>query len=327
MLNYEQFKEKMVNELLQYMPDKFQNMEVCVEVTTRVNQVLDGLYLKNRLSDIVSSPKIYIEEFYQKYLLGENFEMLIQMAAEIMTFACIDNIKFPTMDADYVRSKVVFQMINTDKNRELLDNVPHRQFLDLSIVYSLLLNANDNGIATFRITNQILEQAQLSEEELFHYAVQNTKTQMHTRIIPMELLLEELINRLPLEESAKMKKELEQTKTVPQMWILTNGVQNFGSGILLYKDIFEKVATSVKNDLYIFPSSRSELIVTPVDDKELDYYLSMVREINKTVVKKDEWLSDEVYYYSLERKNIYLATEILNPDKTREKMDNDNRKQ
>lgn len=42
--------------------------------------------------------------------------------------------------------KVVFQLINTEQNRSFLEQVPHREFQDLSIIYKLVINADAESI-------------------------------------------------------------------------------------------------------------------------------------------------------------------------------------
>ena len=76
---------------------------------------------------------------------------------------------------------------------------------------------------------------------------------------------------------------------------------------MLYDNIFEEAAAYYEADLFILPSSVHEVLALP-DNKMIgiENLRNMVREINATVVAKTEVLSDLVYRYSLERKEIYL---------------------
>lgn len=44
---------------------------------------------------------------------------------------------------------IVFQVVNTEKNQDMLKKAPHRRFLDLSIIYALT-----NEFGQFLIPNQ-----------------------------------------------------------------------------------------------------------------------------------------------------------------------------
>ena len=44
-------------------------------------------------------------------------------------------------DPDRVRDRIVFRLINYEKNRELLAGVPHRRFLNLALVYCVQAGA------------------------------------------------------------------------------------------------------------------------------------------------------------------------------------------
>ena len=52
------------------------------------------------------------------------------------------------------------------------------------------------------------------------------------------------------------------------------------------------------SDLFILPSSVNEVILLPVKEDENTAELRrIVRETNEGIVNKEEWLSDEVYYF------------------------------
>ena len=51
----------------------------------------------------------------------------------------------------------VLQLINTKRNMELLKNVPHREFLDLSVVYRNVFRIDKAGSESVLIDNSMLK--------------------------------------------------------------------------------------------------------------------------------------------------------------------------
>lgn len=99
------------------------------------------------------SPTIYLNDYYNAYISGET------------TFANVINDVMGTyhknkvnqnvdmrylLDYEKVKQRIVYKLINTEKNKELLDDIPHIEYLDLAIVFQCLVAQEDTGIATIR---------------------------------------------------------------------------------------------------------------------------------------------------------------------------------
>ena len=57
-----------------------------------------------------------------------------------------------------VKDRIVFKLINTEKNREFLKTVPHTDILDLSVVFYALLEVSREGAAMMTICENHLRQ-------------------------------------------------------------------------------------------------------------------------------------------------------------------------
>ena len=56
-----------------------------------------------------------------------------------------------------VRAKLIYQLINREKNRDLLAQVPYIPYLDLAIVFYVLVDMKeDDRIATMLVRNEHL---------------------------------------------------------------------------------------------------------------------------------------------------------------------------
>src|SRR5699024_8878257 len=76
---------------------------------------------------------------------------------------------------------VVFKLINTAQNLAFLRTVPHIDFLDLSIVFYVLLEITDEGTAAMAVTLEHAEQWGVRAEQLWEDAGENGK-----RLLPAE---------------------------------------------------------------------------------------------------------------------------------------------
>ena len=89
-----------------------------------------------------------------------------------------------------IRDKVVFKLIHSEKNRALLKEIPHREILDLSIVFYLIVDMEERSTATILIRNEHLKVWGMDEEQLLSFAYENVQ-----RLIPPQLfLMREILN-------------------------------------------------------------------------------------------------------------------------------------
>lgn len=137
MMNYEIFKEVVKEKFMDYMPEKFKGMELVAEPVEKVNVTLDGIILREEGRNI--SPTIYINDMYKKYQDCGDLEETLMAACDFMERAYE---QAPVVDVDSImrdaNEKIVFQLINTEQNKTFLEQVPHREFQDLSIVYKVM---------------------------------------------------------------------------------------------------------------------------------------------------------------------------------------------
>lgn len=72
------------------------------------------------------------------YVKTGDISAVLREAAETMDIAFGS---IPTnINIDFnARENIIFQLINTEQNKKLLNDVPHREFLDLSIIYRMVI--------------------------------------------------------------------------------------------------------------------------------------------------------------------------------------------
>lgn len=256
--------------------------------------VLRGITLMQDDSNI--SPTIYLNPYYDAYengdtTLGTVIDEVIDTYERNKINRSID-MKF-FLNYETVRSRIIFKLINTEKNRELLRDVPYIPFHDLSIVFQCLVSEERFGNASILIHNVHLQLWKVNARELYECALENTPLLQGYELADMNTVLEEMkaLGGIDDEEIEDMQQE------VP-MYVLSNKSRINGASCILYKDILKDFAMVVDKDLYVLPSSIHEVILLPSDGtQESGQLKEMVREINQSQVEKEEVLSDSVYYY------------------------------
>lgn len=275
------------------------------------------------------SPTICLEPFYTEYETGKSLGEIIQ---EIYILYC-ENEKQLHFDFDifseyeHVRDRIVFKLINTKANRKLLRDVPHIPFLDLSIVFYCIFDNEYMGTATAMIHNIHMNMWEVTKEQLYEAAKENTPKLLGCELREMNDLLHEIllsdIRKTVCENSdgydheeevvdadevaASLMKNMETMRQQISMYVLTNKRRVNGAASILYGDLIRDFANILKQDLFIIPSSVHEVILVPAEDTiETQELNEMVRSVNATDLKEIDILSDHVYYYSRQTDKISI---------------------
>lgn len=257
--------------------------------------ILRGITLMQDDSNI--SPTIYLNPYYDAYENGETtlgtvIDEVIDTYERNKVNRSIDMRFF--LDYDSVKTRITYKLINTEKNKELLDDIPHIPFHDLSIVFQCLISGERFGNATILIHNVHLWLWKVNARELYERAMENTPVLQGYDVTDMNTVLEEM-RAFEGTEDTEYEEDIQQQ--VP-MYVLSNKSRVHGAACILYPDILKDFAAVVEKDLYVLPSSIHEVILLPAEGTEDSEQLkAMVHEINESQVEDEEVLSDSVYFY------------------------------
>lgn len=264
---------------------------------------LDGLVMIEPGHNV--SPTIYLNGFYRQYQEGREPDDIMR---EIMcTYEehkngiTFDSVHFN--DYEQIRHSIVYKVINYEKNKKLLSDVPHKRILDLAVVFYCLIEQKKGMSATALIHNAQLTAWGVTEDEIYQAAVQNTPELLESSIQPMKALLNEMTGTGAHDEPAGCLSEEKhpQDASEPEggMYVLTNRARVNGAACILYEDVLKKFAAYMGCDLYILPSSVHEVILLPkISQYDKRALADMVREVNAEGVAEDEILSENVYEYN-----------------------------
>lgn len=309
-MRYENFIEKVREEILGYFPDEYKNAEVMINPVKKVNKTYDGLVIKKPGQGIC--PTLYLNDLYESYLKTGDFDSEIKKAAETYIDAVnkggIYNSSILT-DPEYIKENLFFQLINREQNKEMLKEIPYREYLDLAIIYRIkAANVNEGeGIASAILNNNILEIIGFSEKDLFSIASANTKKLFPPTIENIEDILMKRSAALPLDEV-----NIQNLDYAIPMFVLSNSCMVNGAASMLYEEGLKVIADALDSDLYILPSSVHEVIVISAKEGDPYYLAQMVADINATEVNLSERLSNQVYLYDRDLRKVSLATDTPN---------------
>lgn len=273
--------------------------EVCTSVKNN-GVTVTGLLLKGEEEHV--APNFYLEQQFVEWMRG--IRTLEEISEKICKSYCeevkknshlISEIQFTWEE---FRRGVFMRLVNKEKNLELLQNVPCREFMDLAVVYYFSVQVSGEAMGTMVITKEHLELLGVSEEELHRTAKSNCGRFQPVKIRCMEDLLYELGRKIGVEV-------FEARACHPFLFVMTNTKGMFGAVSMVFEEELECFANRIGNSFYILPSSVHEVILVP-DCKEfcVEYFANMVKEINETQVEATEVLSDSIYFYDRETKSI-----------------------
>lgn len=247
------------------------------------------------------SPTIYLEEYYERFREGSGIQ---QLATQIVLL--YRNVRFKhswegdfLKDYENIKGKIIYQLINREANQELLEEIPHIPYLDLAVIFCVLMDIDNTGnrIATMQVRREHLQWWKVEEEEIYKQAQCNTERLLPCEFMTMFAMVEELLDRQERESADKDE----------DMYVLTNMLRNGGAAALLYEERLEKIGLFFKENYYVLPSSVHEVIIIP-ESRALrrEELCAIVTDINETQVPAEEILSNQVYYYNRKEAKLKL---------------------
>lgn len=281
-MNYKQFICAMLESTKEKLPGT--DIAEVQEVQKNNGVTLAGIVIRKSESGI--APIIYLEEFYKRYLAGESIEelssRLIERSQNIQDIPKWNFEEFK--DLSKIQDKIVYKLINAKANEDLLKEVPHLPMLDFAIVFSILMKVSENELGSIMIKNGHMDFWKCPISVLYEYAKRNTP-----RLCPQ--LFCSLSDLLEVFE--------DESYTALNIYVLTNRSGVNGAAVLLYPQITEIIYEKLGGNYYLLPSSVHEfLIISEERGIKPDELKKIVREVNDTQLEREEFLSDDIYYFN-----------------------------
>lgn len=275
---------------------------VSVKCVLKINRELQALSILHNGSKY--APSIYLEDFFKEY---KNGKAICDIASEIVmiskqrkkdTAFILENIR----NFDWVKPKLRVKLINYQKNEKLLRTIPHEKYLDLAIIPYVLISKENGNLMTTRVLYSLIAQWNISEELLLKQAKDNTIQRSPVIIEKMaDFILCAMLKEIEAESDSEelFRTILNKDSSRIEMYILTNENNLEGAFPAFNTDKLAELSDRIGIDkLYILPSSIHEIIAVPAVEINPDKLKEIVKEVNRTQVREEDFLSDAVYHYS-----------------------------
>ncbi len=329
-MTYFEFLKEVRKKFLDYMPEEYKNATVMIQKANKVNQEKDGLIVRGEGESSRDNilPTIYVNDMYENYLVIGDFSEVMKQAAEVMINAS-KNVPFDinerVMDTDRIKSNLIVCLVNTEQNKEMLKEVPHREFNDLSVIYRWIVDIHEDGVASAIINNYNVQMLSMTEPELYEKAMENTREKFPMKIRDMEGLISEMIfddMDMMMDDMDEFGREMLQQgiadvlndRYSSDMYVFTNGPGMFGANAMLFEEQLYDFSQKFGGDFYIIPSSIHDLIAVSPKLCTPEMLADLVYEVNRNQVDIGERLSNEVYFYDSKAREVILATDVPNKD-------------
>lgn len=264
---------------------------------------LQGIVIVRENTNV--SPTIYLESFYDMYQRGMIMDEILIRLIKLYDKETPKNqldLNFFN-DFECVKNNIVYKLINQKRNEQLLEDIPHIEFLDLAICFYYSLQMEELGEGMILIHNAHMDMWNTNHKELMLLAQKNTPYLFPVEFKNLESIIKEYV------ETDTDRIELVHHDVVENMettlFVLSNQKKVQGAATILYPEVLEKIGNYLKKDFYILPSSIHEVIILRDEETIEKYSLQeMVASINKEQVEPEEILSDYPYFYDLKKKKI-----------------------
>lgn len=302
--SFEQFVEEVKDTILSYLPMEYEGSRVEVSTKTKVNRDATGISVIPAGVENAITPLVNLDGFYERYKQGTDMDTLLTQMSECFTeaFKSLNDLPYANNPMEQMdKDKIYMQLINRKSNEDLLNTVPHRDFHDMSIIYRVLMDKSEEGIQSVVITDDLAEMMDLTEDELFERASEQTKELFPVKIDTMGNVMRGFLGDFDVTDELMDDMGFDDSLG---MYIVSNDMSVSGATYMVYDDVLYDVASRLNENLYILPSSIHEFLAVPESIGDPETLSEMVRDINASTVKEVDRLSNQVFMYDKDLREL-----------------------
>lgn len=281
MMDYQLFKRVIAERIADSLPPAYADYKPKFTTIRKVNEEKDVLNLiPPKCERVTAIPNIYMDDMYQIFTECEDLDAILEYIVRIVTQ--FTGSPLPVADDFDFSNKLdclIMNLINTEMNKEYLKNVPHKPFLDLSIVYRFIMQEEGDGFGTVVLTNELMEALDITLEEAHLHAHENT-----LRLLPAKI-----------------------TEPIEGFYLMSNKRSIGGASTMLFDECTNMLAEKIKADFFIIPGSIHEIYAVPADGQDIKNLICMLEEANRLYISPKDILSQSIYFYDYETKEIQIA--------------------
>lgn len=304
-MEFQEFIEYVKEHILEYMPEEYQDRYPEVNSYYKEEKEVNGLVMrKGQEKEISIEPTFPLENFYQEIQEGRKVDEVLQEIAGFYKDALkskemygIEKLETFVELKNHFLSNLITAVYPAEKiiNK---GNMPYLQINDLALTAKIKLGAQ----GTVAVTDKLAEQIQMDGDTILTMAMEQNRKNARPKVRSMVGTMEEYLE----EEGISVDLQLPE---VP-FYVLTSDDYTYGASFIADKELLGVIAEKFQSkELVILPSSIHELILAPVEQiqpMDMEELCQGVRDVNQAVVSPEEFLSDNVYLFNAERKELQM---------------------
>ena len=302
-MNYEEFCSALQEELFNRLDSGYAIHRERILKNNGV--ILDSLTLLKAGKHC--SPVIPLEMLYEQFEDGSSLSELCDYIESITNSAippAVSRIRSLNCFED-LKDRITCRIISCEKNEEFLRTVPWLPYLDLAIIFSLSIQSEGETQISTVITHTVSDSWNVTPEELFEIAMENTPWIHPSLFRRLETVVEEYFPGATL--------FLPPDVPVPTLYVFTNETAHYGAATILYPNALKDLAEQFGSDLLILPSSIHEVLIIADSENfsEHDYQIfrNTIRHVNDEAILPEDFLSDNLYRYHRASEQLEIFSE------------------
>lgn len=298
-MDFKEFIENVQVELPHYFTDALKNAEVTTaEVNKLQGESYSGITIRPENSELGIT--LNLEQSFMDFNNGHSMDSILQNIVENTEQHLSDVPQFDMSklgNYEEMKSHLTVQLVGKDMNEEMLQSVPHQSIEDMAVVYRFNLRQTPEGTASILISNNMLENYGITQEQLHADAIENTAMQHPVSIRNMNEVIAAMVgDDFPMPDGPS------------PMYVASNESGFNGAGVITYPDFMEQATETLGGSFYILPSSLHEVIIIPDDfHMKAQELKDMVADVNRSEVDTADRLTDNVYHYDAVSKVLEQA--------------------
>ncbi len=297
---YSEFKKKMLEALSDHFGQD--GYELSIQEVQKTNGPIEQIAIRpsESIAMGISLPKLF-----DSYNNGNSFEKIFSTAKD-QIYENLKNLKAMEKAArmfesyENVKNNLFLQVVNTERNAELLSTVPHTDMTDLSLVYRVRVTKGADGVSSTLVTNSLLRQWGIDIETLHKDALASAKELEPSTFVDMKTKMRQLMG--PMVDTIEVPNE---------MWVASIESGTHGASVIAYPGFLDWAAEQMEcHGFYIIPSSIHEVLFLPDNDRLNSEELAlMIGDVNNQELAPADYLSGHAYHYDAELQRFEDAAE------------------
>ena len=312
-MNLDEFTAEIMGRIKVFLPEEYQDAVIEVNDLNKLNSNYKAMTV--RKEGQLVAPTIDMDALFRAYEDGEDLNSLASQAAAValMQPEGLDCSQF--LDYEKVKERLFIRVSNAELNSGVVGYAPHKQVEDLVITYHILASLGEDGMGSAMVTNSLLENFGVSQEQLHADAMVNSEKLLPPSIQGMEKTMGRLMGmNMEMDVPKTFAGQLEDVDFKTDMMLVLSNTQNVnGAAVMFYPDVLAQIGDRMQTNFFILPSSVHEVILVANDgSRSYKEFEAMVREINSNEVSPKDKLSDNVYHYDFQNRLLEKASDYEN---------------